>query len=134
MSLGSWDPKLNSNTSPFDIDGRVLKRFIGYAVDEQLDQLQQLLNADEQQLFASYMQLQGEHWQQGVVAFSNDEIEALMRFFTVAEQLAGWEAGGKSPVIPLGKLLKQRGIGISRSLTLWIKAHSNNQYLPHGPL
>jgi len=134
MSLGSWDPKLDSETTQFDIDITVLKRFISYAVNEQLDQLQQLLNAEEQQLYCSYMQLEDKHWQQSAIAFENEEIEALMRFFTVAEQLAGWKADGKSPVIPLGKMLKQRGVGINRNLTLWIKAHSNNQYLPHGPL
>jgi hypothetical protein len=134
MSLGSWDPKINSETTPFDIDITVLKRFVGYATGQQLDQLSQLLNAQEQQRFAAYMQLDGAYWQQSVVALSSDEIEALMRFFTVAEQLAGWEAGAKSPVIPLGRMLKQRAVGINRELTLWIKAHSNNQYLPHGPL
>ena len=37
------------------------------------------------------------------------DIVALVRFFTLAEmQLTGWEAGKRSPVIPLVKILKAR--------------------------
>ena len=69
-----------------------------------------------------------------VIEFSNEEIEHLMRFFTIAEQLPGWHAADNSPVIWLGKLLKQRGVGINKELVLWIKENSDNRFLPHGPL
>jgi hypothetical protein len=75
-----------------------------------------------------------ESWFEVADSFSDDELVHLMRFFTKAEQLPGWEAGDTSPVIWLGKMLKKRGTGIDRELALWIKANSNNQYLPHGSL
>ena len=80
------------------------------------------------------MQLDKEQWFDAARTFNDDEIVHLMRFFTVAEQLPGWEAGANSPVVWLGKILKQRGTGIDRELVLWIKAHSDNQFLPHGAL
>lgn len=134
MSLGSWDPGTEQSKADFNLDRTVLEQFAGISQQEQLDQLEQLLDARQQQLFAEYMQQDKTSWEAVAEDISNEDIEHLMRFFTVAEKLPGWEAGANSPVIWLGKILKQRGIGISKDLVLWIKDHSNNRFLPHGPL
>ncbi|MGB5325866.1 MAG: hypothetical protein WBN40_10640, partial [Pseudomonadales bacterium] len=60
---------------------------------------------------------------------------ALMRFFTCAEmQLPGWQAGDKSPVIAINKILKRRGHKLDKAMLGWIRQHSDNRFLPNGPL
>ena len=134
MSLGSWDPNAEQAKNDVQLDSKLLQRYIAISQNQQLEQLAQLLSTDEQQLQAGLMQLTREQWFDAAQSLSDDEIEHLMRFFTMAEQLPGWDGGANSPVIWLGKVLKQRGTGINRELLLWIKAHSDNQFLPHGAL
>ena len=134
MSLGNWEPELEQQKVNFKIDLNLLERFANYSRNQQLDQLNTLLSAEEIQRQAALMQQNKESWLQVAADFSDEKIEGLMRFFTLAEQLPGWQAGSNSPVIWLGKLLKQRGTGINRELQLWIKQHSDNQFLPHGAL
>ena len=62
----------------------------------------------------------------------SDTIISLVRLFTlVEEQVSGWEAGNKSPVISLVKILKERG-DFEAELRKWIKSNTKNRYLPHG--
>jgi hypothetical protein len=132
MALGSWDPGLEQSTSGFTIDNTVLEHFIALA--DQLDQLATVLSADEQQLHAPLMQQDQQAWTSAAEGISDEDILKLIRFFTVAEKIPGWEAGEKSPVIYLARALKKRGQKIDRELLLWIKAHSDNHFLPYGPL
>ncbi|WP_339338843.1 hypothetical protein [uncultured Oceanicoccus sp.] len=134
MSTGSWDPKLQQTPSEKTINTDDLLRFIELSESGQLDELASLISQDEQQQQAGLMTLDKEQWFEASQVLSDHQLQHLMRFFTIAERLPGWEAQGKSPVIWLGKVLKQRGIGINRDLVLWIKTNSDNQYLPHGPL
>ena len=69
---------------------------------------------------------------------AGDELESaqlvsLVRLFTLAESLPGWEAGARSPVIPLAAELKRRG-DYPDDLTAWIKANTDNRFLPYGSL
>ncbi len=134
MSLGSWDPNTTTAESNFYIDNKQLEQFIELSHQQQLEQLAAGLSPAQQQEQAGLMTQSKECWFTAAEHFDDEQIIALMRFFTLAEQLPGWEAGDKSPVIWLGKVLKKRGSGIDRELVLWIKAHSKNQYLPHGSL
>lgn len=133
MSLGSWDPKSAQAEADFKIDSQVLQRFIEIS-RQQLEKIDQLLSAEEKQTQAALMQQDNSHWFSAAESLSDEELVDLMRFFTLAEKLPGWESGDKSPVIWLGKVLKKRGTGIDRDLVLWIKANSSNQFLPHGSL
>ena len=73
-------------------------------------------------------------WQAATEPLEDGQIEHLIRVLTLAEeQFSGWQAGAKSPVIVLVKVLKSRG-SYDRSLTQWIKSNSNNRFLPHGSL
>ncbi len=134
MSIGNWDPELEQSQSSTTISMDDLQRFIGLSESEQLGDLSTLLSSQEKQQQLELMTLDKEQWFEAAGVLTDEQLQHLMRFFTVAEKLPGWEAEGKSPVIWLGKILKKRGTGINRELVLWIKAHSNNQYLPHGPL
>lgn len=72
-------------------------------------------------------------WQAAAATLDSKALLALIRFFTLAEQLPGWESGARSPVIPLARALKARG-DYPDDLTAWIKAHTDNRFLPYGSL
>ena len=92
------------------------------------------LSTLEQSSMANLMTAPAADWQAAVESLSDTEIETLVRFLTLAEEaITGWQAGDKSPVIPLVKVLKARG-NYDRSLTRWIKSNTNNRFLPHGSL
>ncbi len=70
----------------------------------------------------------------GIVSPS-EQLLHLVRFFTLAEmQLSGWEAGAESPVIWIVKTLRRRKSPPSKDLLLWIKANSDNRFIPNGAL
>ncbi len=57
-----------------------------------------------------------------------------LRALTLAEQaIPGCDAGAKSPVIDLARLLRGRG-DYPGELTPWIKSVSSNRFLPYGSL
>jgi len=92
------------------------------------------LTALEQSSMAGLMTARAQSWQEAVEPLGSEQIESLIRFFTLAEEaIGGWQAGDKSPVITLVKVLKSRG-SYDRALTRWIKANSGNRFLPHGSL
>lgn len=72
-------------------------------------------------------------WRQAGEGLPSAEITALIRFFTLAERLPGWESGPKSPVIALAAVLKARG-DYPPELTAWIKENTDNRFLPYGSL
>ncbi|MCZ6617474.1 MAG: hypothetical protein O7E57_05025 [Gammaproteobacteria bacterium] len=73
-------------------------------------------------------------WAAASEGLGDAEVIALIRLFTLAEEaFALWDAGAKSPVIPLAAQLKKRGV-YPDDLTAWIKAHTGNRFLPYGSL
>lgn len=73
-------------------------------------------------------------WVDQVASLDDDALRRLIYLFTLAEQtVPGWQAGDKSPVIVMVRALKNRGT-YSVELTRWIKAHTDNKFLPHGSL
>lgn len=134
MTTGSWDPNATQAQTSLIPDTDLLQRYLALSREDKLNDLGNQLDATEQQTHAPLMQLDKTQWLEAGAALNDGDIEHLMRFFTKAEQLPGWEAGAKSPVIWLGKILKQRGHGISKELAQWIKANSDNRFLPHGAL
>ena len=133
MSIGSWDPK---HTAPgkYRIDAASLARFVALSHDDQLEVLTHTLSDDEKQRHAAIMKQPAEDWRHVAQSLSDDEIVHLIRFFTLAEHLPGWEAGDTSPVIYLNRALKSRGSQLPREILFWIKANSSNRFLPNGPL
>ncbi len=134
MSLGSWDPNAGSQSSDLQLTPDLLKRLIGYAANEQLDQLEQILGEKEDEQLARLMQIDHALWRSAVEDFSEEDILQLIRFFAVAENLPGWEAGATSPVIPLAKVLRKRGAKLDKTLLQWLREVNENRYLPYGPL
>lgn len=73
-------------------------------------------------------------WAAAAATLTDADLVALIRVFAKGEkEVAGWEAGAKSPVIPMVRELKKRGT-YPAELTGWIKTNSENRYLPHGSL
>lgn len=134
MSLGSWDPAADAAAHEIQIDPAILGRFIGYSRDEQLSQLEQLIGADENQVLAGLMQTEHSAWLAATQSMTEDDLLHLIRFFAVAENLPGWEAGAKSPVIPLAKSLRKRGARLDKPLLQWLREVNDNRFLPYGPL
>ncbi len=52
---------------------------------------------------------------------------------TQLEEQQAWNLAEKSPVIALFKQLRKIA-GIDKPLVQWVKAHSDNKFLPFGPL
>ena len=134
MSLGSWDPDADAAAHHLQIEAATLSRFIGYSRDEQLSQLEQLISGDENQLLAALMQIEHNAWLAAVEPLPEEDLLHLIRFFAVAENLPGWEAGPKSPVIPLAKTLRKRGVRLDKALLQWLREVNDNRFLPYGPL
>ena len=134
MSLGSWDPKVDAQSTELLLESDLLHRLIAYSTEEQLAQLEQLLNANDKQRLAGLMKIDPLIWQTAAEPLLENDLLHLIRFFAVAENLPGWEAGATSPVIPLAKILRQRGVRLDKSLLQWLREVSDNRYLPYGPL
>jgi hypothetical protein len=134
MSIGSWDPAADAAAHSVHIEAESLLRFIKISKEGQLEQLEQLIVGDEAQVLSGLMTLDSAHWLAAANPFTDEDLLHLVRFFTVAENLPGWEAGEKSPAIPLAKTLRKRGTRLDKDLLQWIRSVSNNRYLPYGPL
>ena len=134
MSLGSWDPKIESAGSTLLLQATLLQRLIDYGREDQLAQLEKRLSDEDKQRLAGLMKIDHNTWRAAAESLSDGELLHLIRFFAVAENLPGWEAGADSPVIPLAKILRQRGTRLDKPLLQWLRQVNNNRYLPYGPL
>ena len=134
MSLGTWDPKAGLADSTALLQPTLLRRLISYDQEDLLLQLEQVLSEDDKQHLASLMKVDHNAWQAAADSLPEDDLLHLIRFFAVAENLPGWEAGADSPVIPLAKVLRQRGARLDKPLLQWLREVNDNRYLPYGPL
>ena len=121
MSIGSWDPAAESAAYHQQIEPHTLDRFIAYSRDDRLQELEQLISGDESQVLAGLMQIEHGAWLEAAENRPEDD-------------LTGWEAGSKSPVIPLAKALRNRGHRLDKTLLQWLREVSDNRFLPYGPL
>jgi hypothetical protein len=134
MSLGTWEPGADATALPVTADDETLARLAGYSRDQQLDRLEELIPVDERQRLAGLMKLDAEAWMAAAASLDEERLLHLIRFFAVAENLPGWEAGPGSPVIPLARTLRQRGRRLDKTLLQWLREVSDNRFLPYGPL
>ena len=122
MSVDSWQPV----PKPHSLDSDQLKKLLSLA-NEDTDLTPEL---DWIQPFA---QMDKAKWLEVAQTLSDSEIISLIKLFTQSESEASWDLGEKSAVIPLFKVLRKQS-GIDRELVQWVKEHTDNKYLPFGPL
>ena len=130
VAVGSWEPAGKPKLSS-EIRESLLDRFVTLGSQPEMLDLTSELTPAEISEGAPLMTLPTSAWD-----FLKDRdassLTALIRFFTVAEdQLPGWNAGSKSPVIALVSILKERG-EFSAELRKWVKSNTDNRYLPYG--
>ena len=129
MSVESWDP----GAARPRLDAANLARLVEAAqhLDEPRFGLDQVTAG---RLAPLARHAAGADWEAAAHSLEDGDIVALIRLFTLAESaLSGWEAGAQSPVVPLAAALKRRG-SYPGDLTAWIRAHSDNRFLPYGSL
>jgi len=134
MSIGTWDPTGTAAAESGDIEPAILERLAAYSRAQQLEQLDELISPQDSQRMAALMHIDHERWHAAAAQLEDKQIIHLIRFFAMAENLPGWEAGDKSPVIPLAKVLRKRGYKLDRDLLLWLRQVNDNRFLPYGPL
>lgn len=126
MATGVWEP-----SKPVSVSREKLTQYLEVLQDINLEALEKQLPETLQKSDSGLMKLTQEQWQTAE-AFDDAALESLIRFFTLAEmQLANWSGGQTSPVIYLVRILKRRGT-FSADLKQWIKANTDNRYLPNG--
>lgn len=125
MSVDSWQPV----NQPAQINDEQLAKLLELSQGQpqdcdltaDLNWIQPLAHAD------------GKIWQQVAQSLTPDQLIQLIGLFTLAENQGSWHQGEKSPVIPLFKALRKQQ-GVNRELVQWVKAHSENKFLPFGPI
>ncbi|WP_396587099.1 hypothetical protein [Bermanella sp. R86510] len=123
MSVDSWQPI----TPATQLDTAQIEQLLNLSqldhdnLTAELDWIQPLVHA------------KAEIWQQTSQNLSAEQLVSLIRFFTQLEKTQNWDLAGASPVIPLFKAYKQQH-GVDRELVKWVKSHTDNKYLPFGPL
>lgn len=125
--VGTWDPgdRVTLSARHLECVRRGSKR---------LEDAHFGLDGAELELLAPVMSLEADQWDAAARNEDAVELVAWIRFFTLAEaRLPAFDAGAKSPVIPLARVLRERG-AYPAELTAWIRAHSDNRFLPHGSL
>ena len=132
MTTGSWDPSTQTSSVDVSIDQSLLLRFIALVEADAIGDLNSSMSEEDKQQ-NELMQADAARWQATLADYSDDQLIALIQFFTVVEmQLPHWMGGAKSPVISINKVLRSRGQKLDRDMLLWIKAHSDNRFIPNG--
>jgi hypothetical protein len=72
-------------------------------------------------------------WSDTLASLDVEQLNALVRFFTLAEaNWTDWQGGDKNPAIWACKILKKHQAFPDKSFIEWIRAHSDNRFIPYG--
>ena len=127
MVVGAWDPEEQIRA----LDASVLAELTEAAKQLHLDDFG--LSAVAAGRLAATVRLAPEAWR-AAEGLADEDLVHLVQLYTLAEgRFADWKAGAKSPVIALCRILRGRGTWPAE-LTAWIKANSDNRFLPYGSL
>ena len=133
MTTGTWDPSSNNNGKVnASISSDLIQRFLALAESDQLADLASQISAEDQSQFV-IMRADLTQWKNVLADYSEGQLIALIRFFTLIEMaLPEWAAGAASPVISINKILKSRGHKLDKEMLLWLKENSDNRFIPNG--
>lgn len=129
MSIGVWKP--GGGDESRIVNPALLDRFLLLA-NGLSDKVDASMLVEAELANENWVMTAGPNAWEIARSLDSDTTISLVRLFTlVEEQVSGWEAGNKSPVIWLVKILKERG-DLEADLRKWIKSNTKNRYLPHG--
>jgi hypothetical protein len=139
MNTEMWDPNANTSSNidsnNYRLDNDFLRIIINTSKIDDSSHFKSLLTENEIRKHRDIMFLTKEVWFEALENFNEDELIALIHFFTLAEvHFSNWHAEDKSPVISIAKLLRKRKHSLSKELLIWIKNNNKNKFLPFGPL
>ena len=135
MSTGTWEPGAAALPDADDLAAAAAlwRRLGGESPDP--DALDAALEGPLRERLRAAMQAPAGALADAIASLEAPAAEDLVRLFTVLEALAGFEAGARSPVIPLFRHLKpQLDAEAAAELVRWIRTHSENRFIPHGSL
>ena len=122
MSVDSWQPV----PQPATLTPEQLNKLLGLA-SENTDLTPEL------NWIQPFAQMDKAKWVEVAAGLSQSQMISLIKLFTLAESEGNWDLGDQSAVIPLFKALRKEA-GIDKSLVQWVKEHTDNKFLPFGPL
>lgn len=123
MSVGTFDPGAANQEIDLDLVRELLQQFSGESIE--LDKAGELR-------FSILARHKG--WAAACDQLEPEELKRLAKVFTLLEgQYSSFSAGSDSPVILIVRALKNHGLW-EKSDTQWVKAHTDNRFLPHGSL
>jgi len=135
MSVESWDPNASEQEKSYALEHDVLLNIISQRQNSDEKPIADYFDAAELQKHSAMMKQSRENWLSAVTDFNEAQLLSLIEFLTLAEkQIASWHAGEDSPVIYIVKFMRQNKMPLKREMLLWIKANSDNRFLPNGPL
>lgn len=127
MTIGSWQP---TPSTAAEIEQQELNSLLECLSHQ--SQIQDWVE-ENKPTWQKLAYAENAAWRKVGETLSPEQLQQLIRFFTVQEQEQNWDMGERSPVIPLFKIYKKEN-GIDKALVQWIKANTSNKYLPFGPL
>ncbi|WLD57319.1 hypothetical protein NFC81_11395 [Salinispirillum sp. LH 10-3-1] len=129
MSVTTWDPTQKPNHPE-------LTRVRGWTAQAwpSADALVQLSDDDRHTLQA-WITLDWTLWEPVISQLTASELVHLMQLMTLAEgHIGGCDAGAKSTVIHAFRQHKAKFGAPDKELVRWIKANTQNRFLPYGPV
>ena len=128
MAIGTWDPEAQATELTPALLGELL------AAAQRLEAEDFGLSATDAQRLAGVARSDQTDWAAAAFGLDDAQLTALIRLYTLAERrFPSWKAGAGSPVIPLAQALRRRNAW-PEGLTAWIKARTDNRFLPYGSL
>ena len=123
--VGSWTPAASELG---ETHREALSRVGESALAEQFS-----VEGDDRELVRQFMTATKSAIASFIEGIDSETLIVWIRVATRAEAMPGCDAGDKSPVIAMARLLRDRG-DYPDTLTAWIRAQSNNRFLPYGSL
>ena len=132
MSVNSFDPQqFDPSQASAELGNALVEQAIS-AAHAQDEGAQLCLTTDEVAALVPAITHAG--WSVVAQDLSTQDLVALIRLFTLGEgQFSSWQAGAKSAVIKLVRVMKARK-EMTPELSAWIKMNTDNRFLPHGDL
>ncbi|BCE02563.1 hypothetical protein [Marinicellulosiphila megalodicopiae] len=129
MSIGSWDPSQSIELSHND-----LTQLLALTDDQILD-IQSQFDHDFFNRIKPLMKQNLAFWKTNVDHLNDEQLTQLMKVFTLLEvKVDDFACLDKSPVVWIGKLLKSRKAFPEKRIIDWMKANTDNKFIPHGSL